>query len=778
MAFTTVPGSGATDATSYIGSLGNDVITLSSTGPAFFGSNQGNDRINFSSPTRQFSITTLKGGAGSDQLRATDGLTAINGGFINLNAGDDFAYINNLANATLKGGTGRDDLSLKSLNSAFLNSNKGGDTVTVAGASSSTLRTGQGGDTLNASGTYISTSLMGDNDNDTITLGNNASLTTTNVNGNAGNDTITINAIDAFFTSSIQGGAGSDTIDGSASGVALNLIGNADNDSISGGTVADTIRGGTGLDTIDGGAGADTMTAGNGDDVFTFNTGDVANGESIDGGTDSQTNGDLIEVDSATDFTNLGTATILTAGNVENIRIDGAFAATFVATQLTGQAININDNNTGVATLDINTNGAATYNFSALTFGAVTGTAFADGTDVIDIDESDGTAVNITGTTFADFITSTAGTDTLIGGTGADTIASGNAVDSIEGGVGNDSITGGASADNLTGGDGDDTFGFAAAEFVAGETLNGGANTDTILVTDDAQTIADAAFTNKTLFEVITLANGNNSLTLGTNAAAATASLTVNGGTGQDIIDASALGEIAVITTGAEADSVSGGTAADSITTADGLDSITSGAGNDTINAGLLVDTVDAGSGSDTITGGGGLDSFRFANDDSSFAITGTGDVGVIANYDRITDYELGTGTTLAEVLDGTTQAYTVGAVAAAVDSTLTVGGQIVDTSNANIANGIIVFDDALGAVITVDSNAKLAAVTQALNASDIGAAGSSLAFVGSVGGTATTWLYSQTGATAGGNLIQLDGVTGLSLTATNATTAGLIAIA
>jgi Ca2+-binding RTX toxin-like protein len=66
--------------------------------------------------------------------------------------------------------------------------------------------------------------------------------------------------------------------------------------------------------------------------------------------------------------------------------------------------------------------------------------------------------------------------DTLYGGKYNDTLAGGNANDMLIGGDGNDVLTGGMGNDVLTGGNGSDQFKFG----VAGETLFGNANVDTI----------------------------------------------------------------------------------------------------------------------------------------------------------------------------------------------------------------------------------------------------------------------------------------------------------
>ena len=66
---------------------------------------------------------------------------------------------------------------------------------------------------------------------------------------------------------------------------------------------------------------------------------------------------------------------------------------------------------------------------------------------------------------------------------------------------GNDTITGGAGADTMDGGANDDTFNLANGDFAPGESITGGANSDSIVLTN--ATTVD--FTTGTLATVETL---------------------------------------------------------------------------------------------------------------------------------------------------------------------------------------------------------------------------------------------------------------------------------
>jgi Ca2+-binding RTX toxin-like protein len=253
--------------------------------------------------------------------------------------------------------------------------------------------------------------------------------------------------------STIKGGDGIDTI-----------VGSSATDSIDGGGADDIITGAGGSDTLSGGAGNDT---------YIFNTGDVVSGETLVDKSDNTSSGnDTIKVVTSTDFTGLATATILTAGKVEQIMITSGQTATFNASQLTGQGININATAAGAATLEIKIPGnSQTVDFSttALTFTAQTaptaGNAFDTGVDIITITAA-GTSDTITGTSIADSITTGGGTNTVDGKGGNDTIT---------GGAGSDTITGGTGKDVLTGGSSNDTF-----KFVTGDTGSTTATADSI----------------------------------------------------------------------------------------------------------------------------------------------------------------------------------------------------------------------------------------------------------------------------------------------------------
>ena len=131
--------------------------------------------------------------------------------------------------------------------------------------------------------------------------------------------------------------------------------------------------------------------------------------------------------------------------------------------------------------------------------------------------------------------------------------------------------------------------------------------------------------------------------------------------------------------------------------------------------------------------------------------------------------------------MDNTTQTLTIATAATvATDSVLTIGGAVL-TNAVIAASGQATFTLTGGATSaqTITSNAELAAAVQLLQANDIGAAGDSVFFTGTISGVSSTFIYTQESAGAAGafTLIELVGVTATSLITTNATTAGAVFI-
>jgi Ca2+-binding RTX toxin-like protein len=403
---------------------------------------------------------------------------------------------------------------------------------------------------------------------------------------------------------------------------------------VTGSDFADDITTGAGNDTITSGLGNDSITASGGiDEVYTGAGDDTIVGGDNDGIADGGANNDTIQLSA-----NYAPTNDLNLEGVENVASDDTAKNIDLANQL-AEAFNVTLGNGGdtVATSDGNDTISGGTGADSIQSGAGEDLILGDSeddlldggadADILQVDatfddSSDGQIVGIE-TVNAVTETTDAGAsinldqqtegfvingtdddnDTATAAAGADTIVAGAGADTVNAGSGDDQITGGAGLDELNGGAGADTFNYGAGEFDADETVSGGSEVDTVVLSDN-ETITDAEFTNKSGLEAITTGNGTNSLTLEANAAAATENLTVTGGTGVDTVDASNLGEAVTINGGNGDDILTGSALADSISGEDGNDSIVGGAGADTLSGGANNDTI-VGAQDDALLDGG-----------------------------------------------------------------------------------------------------------------------------------------------------------------------------
>jgi Ca2+-binding RTX toxin-like protein len=312
-------------------------------------------------------------------------------------------------------------------------------------------------------------------------------------------------------------------------------------------------------------------------------------------------------------------------------------------------------------------------------------------------------SVQITGDSFQDFLTVrlsapgsfsaagwtfsswTAGVDGvgLIGSSGADTLT-GTSQD--------DGLRGRGGADILNGGNGNDTFSYSVGDVVAGEQVNGGSGTDTIVVNAsndftaaalssiealefDSNIALSATFLD-TQFEgkiatltgddfrdtvIINCTNGIVDLSSGltfVNWNDADDSITINGTAGQDILVGSS-----------HRDTLLGG---------DDNDLLLGGLGNDTLDGGAGNDSLDGGLGNDTLIGGdignAPTDTVSYASHDGlsgefgriTLGLNGangtaqyslTGRVPLIVETDVLMQIGNVTGSNLAETITGNEQA-------------------------------------------------------------------------------------------------------------------------
>jgi VCBS repeat-containing protein len=150
------------------------------------------------------------------------------------------------------------------------------------------------------------------------------------------------------------------------------------------------------------------------------------------------------------------------------------------------------------------------------------------------------------------------------------------AADTLDGGAGNDILDGRGGADTINGGTGDDVILIASpTEFAVGETIEGGANSDTI------------RFTSATANDTLTLSSG---VTGVENVTISDADGVTTGTTALNV-DASAVASALSITGNDGANSLTGTALADTLSGGGGNDSLTGGNGGDTIHGGSGLDT-------------------------------------------------------------------------------------------------------------------------------------------------------------------------------------------
>jgi len=149
--------------------------------------------------------------------------------------------------------------------------------------------------------------------------------------------------------------------------------------------------------------------------------------------------------------------------------------------------------------------------------------AIQSGFEDIDLSSFSGFGAVVTGSDGANVITGTAGTDR------------------INAGKGNDNVVSSAGNDQVSGGAGNDTFTFTGALLKANDsttaTYDGGTGANNITISDAVTTLVDGDFRGITNVGTLNLANGTNSITLGTLATDTAGISSIKGGTGGDTIN-------------------------------------------------------------------------------------------------------------------------------------------------------------------------------------------------------------------------------------------------
>ncbi|MES2631616.1 MAG: hypothetical protein V4669_01525 [Pseudomonadota bacterium] len=350
-----------------------------------------------------------------------------------------------------------------------------------------------------------------------------------------------------------------------------------------------------------------TWALGNANDSITVSNG--ANFAAVNGGAATTAERMTMDVDSTATMT----AVQYNALNNANLIAPGSSEKIIFTTTLAGQVLNaVVENFTLFAannTVNLGANGQS-IDAQALTAGQLLSLAGGYSGKV---------------TLGAGNLTSVAtGAIEVTGGTGANTITTGDANDIVNAGDGADNITGGLGADTLNGGNGNDNFFYGSmALFLSANALidrvDGGNNIDTAEIAGAITLTTSSDLTRMTNVEQVTARSQS--------AAALSHGITVNSNAllgGVTTIDLSgdtrssstASIDFTGVTTpmtlkgvGAGLNTIKGGS---------GADALTGGSGNDI----FIFDTA-AAAAADTVTGGGGSDTVLFRSTEGGTLVVG-----------------------------------------------------------------------------------------------------------------------------------------------------------
>ncbi|AXA41179.1 Hemolysin-type calcium-binding repeat (2 copies) family protein [Rhizobium leguminosarum] len=589
--------------------LGANVENLTYNGTATF-AGTGNDLAN-----------TIRGAAGADTLDGKAGADILIGG-----AGNDTYIVADLGDVVTEGLNEGTDLIRTVLSSYALTNIANVENLTFIGT----------GD-FSGTGNSLANTITGGAGNDTLDggAGNDTLI------GGAGNDIYVVDSASDVVTEAVSDGTdeirtvlsnytlGNNvetlTYTGSAS---FTGIGNA---------LDNTISGGAGNDTLNGSAGADTLLGGAGDDIYAVdNAGDSVT-ESAAAGTD------MVR-------TNLASYTL--GANVENLTYNGTatFAGTGndLANTIRGAAGA--DTLDGKAGADILIGGAGNDTYIVADLGDVVTEGLNEGTDLIRTVLSSYALTNIANVENLTFI-----------GTG-DFSGTGNSLaNTITGGAGNDTLDGGAGNDTLIGGAGNDIYVVDSASDVVTEAVSDG--TDEIRTVLSNYTLGNnvetltytgsASFTGigNALDNTITGGAGNDTLNGSAGAD------TLIGGAGDDIYAVDNAGDsvtesaaagtdmvrtnLASYTLGANVENLTYNGTATFAGTGNSLDNlIIGGAASDTLSGGAGNDTLNGSAGADTLLGGAGDD--IYAVDNAGDSVTESAAAGTDMVRTNLASYTLG----------------------------------------------------------------------------------------------------------------------------------------
>ena len=516
------------------GNTGNtlNAAALSPTNSVVFNGGTGNDVFVFAAASLTAS-DIVSGGGGADQVTLTTGGTINTVGVKGI---ETYALASTAANT------------LTLFNGNFTGIT--GTTITVNG--------GSAGNTLNATVLLAANSVVlnGGTGND-VFIFSAASLTASDVVAGAGGadqltlttaGTINVSGVRAIETYALAGG-GANTL----------TLTNANFVNVSSTTI--TVNGGNAGNTIDasqvtganrvivaGGAGRDVLTGGAGNDVFKFAAAALTATDTVQGGLGADqllmTSAGVVTVSGVS---GIETYTLASTGANALVLADGNF------TGITGSTITVAGGSAG-STLNAATlspahsvvlnggNGNDTFIFSASSLTAADVVAGGAGTDQLTLTTSGTLAVGgVRGV--ETYALASTGANTLVLANGNFTGVTGSKITVLGGNAGNTENAAALATTNsvvLDGGTGNDVFVFSAASLTASDVAAGGGGADQLTLTSSGtintigvrgiETYALASTGANTL----TLANGNFTSVTG-------ATITVNGGSAGNTLNAAAL---------------------------------------------------------------------------------------------------------------------------------------------------------------------------------------------------------------------------------------------
>jgi Ca2+-binding RTX toxin-like protein len=596
----------------------------------------------------------LTGGAGNDTINGGGGIDTMIGG-----DGNDTYVVTTTATVVVEdSGEGTDtvQVALKSAGTYKMADNVENAVIT-AGATIPVNVTGNALDNL-ITGNAASNALSGGAGNDVL----NGAEGADKMNGGTGDDTYVVDNAGDVVTELLD--EGSDTVQTTLASYTLTAnveklqytgsagfsgIGNALDNTITGGAGNDSLQGGAGNDTLIGGGGKDTIDGGVGDDRLN-GLSDLSNYSFV------RTN--------ATD-------TVLTHTNGSTITVRGVESFNFNGTVKTLAEIQQNIGGTGNETVQ------GTEGNDLLNGGSGNDTLIgADGNDTYVIDTlldvvqeapGEGTDTVLVGLTAAATyqlgdnvenatVTSAATLAVNLTGNALNNVLIGNgAANTLLGGAGNDTLDGGAGIDKLTGGTGDDVYYVDNVGDVVTELV--GEGEDKVVVSLASYTLGanleqleykgSAAFTGtgNALANLIIGGAGNDNLQGGAGddtLQAGTGKDTIDGGADSDVLRGLAAFDQYTVTRPTVGDTVLTGSAGNVITVRnvekfifDGVEYTLAQVQANVVSPGD--DALEGTEDDDLINGGAGNDTMAGGLGDDTYVVDAAGDV-VTENEDEGTD--------------------------------------------------------------------------------------------------------------------------------------------